>query len=379
MKNSKPSLCFVALSAWPVLSGDRNIHSVGGAEVQQCILARNFVKQGYKVTMICMDYGQADGVVVDGVLVLKAHRPNGGLPFLRFIHPRFTSVWWAMRRANADMYYQRAAGVHTGYTALFCHMFGRKFIYAAAHDADFDLALPLIKYQRGKKIYAWGLRKAHLVFVQNPTQLDSYWNLHGKKAVLMKNCYSLPVNATINKNGYVLWVSTLRKWKRPDLFIKLAKCLPQYQFRMVGGSAGDLNFEELKQEAAALHNLEFIGFVPHAEIEEQFDGARLFVNTSEYEGFPNTFLQSWARGIPTVSFIDTGSVLEGRPVINRVNSLEDMVQLVDYLMNDNESWEEVGRRSMQYYAEEHSIEGVINKYTEIFYDLNKNKCDILTE
>ena len=240
MINPKPSLCFVALSAWPVLSGDRNIQSVGGAEVQQCFLARSFVKLGFEVTMICMDYGQDDGVLIDGIRVLKAHTPDGGLPILRFAYPRFTSVWLAMRRANADIYYQRAGGVLTGYAAAFCLLYDRKFVYAVAHDKDLDPGAPLIKEQRGKLLYAWGLRKAHLVIVQNPTQYESYTTLVRKKAILMKSCYELPVQASINKYGYVLWVSTLRKWKRPELFIELARQLPQYQFRMVGGNAEDL-------------------------------------------------------------------------------------------------------------------------------------------
>ena len=368
MTKRQPSLCFVALTAWPVLAGDRNIQSVGGAEVQQCILARSFVKQGFSVSMICMDYGQADDVVIDGVRVLKAHTPAGGLPILRFIHPRFTSVWTAMRRANADIYYQRTCAVHTGYAAAFCHLYGRKFVYAAALDADFDPEIPLIKYQRGKIIYAWGLRKAHLVIVQNPTQFDNCKKLLEMEAVMMKSCYRLSAKAVVNKAGYVLWVSTLRKWKRPELFLELAKNLPQYRFRMVGG-AGDIDFDNLKQEASALQNLEFIGFVPHAEIEAQFDGARLFVNTSEFEGFPNTFLQSWARGIPTVSYVDTGSVLKGKPVVHKVNTAEEMLQTVDKLMRSDQLWEEAGQCCMQCFVDEHSLETVTNRYTELFYDL----------
>ena len=373
MSEKKPSLCFVALAAWPVLSGDRSIQSVGGAEVQQCILARSFIKQGFSVTMICMDYGQADDVVIDGIRVIKAHTPTGGLPILRFVHPRFSSVWKAMRRANADIYYQRACSVHTGYAAAFCRINRRKFVYAAAHDADFDPEIPLIKYQRGKLLYAWGLRNAHLVFVQNPTQLESYRCLVAKNAVLMKNCYAPPLNANVNKTGYILWVSTLRKWKRPELFIELARCLPQYQFRMVGGAAAkDTTFEKLRLEAESVENLNFIGFVPHADIEAQFDGARVFVNTSEYEGFPNTFLQSWARGIPTVSFVDTGSVVADSSVVNKVATLQELVRVVDNLMKNNDEWEEVGSRCQQCYLAEHSIETVTNKYADYLYELYKD-------
>lgn len=365
----KPSVCFLAPAAWPVISGDRSIKTAGGAEVQMGFLARAFAKAGYRVTMICMDYGQKDGIEIEGVRVLKMHKPEGGIPVLRFVHPRFTSLWRAMRRADAGIYYQRAAGVHTGYVAAFCRWYGRSFVFAAAHDTDLDPACPLFHYRRDKAIYRWGLSHADAVVVQNPVQKELCESKHGRDALLVRSCYAPPPGARNDPGGYVLWVSTMRRWKRPELFIELARRLPQYRFRMVGGGDGDAYYSALRNQATTVPNLEFVGFVPHADIEREFDGARVFVNTSEHEGFPNTFLQAWARGVPCASFVDAGSTVDGQTVLSRALDVDGLTKAVDGLMSDDRMWREAGLRSANCYTNQHSVEVAQMAYDKIFHDL----------
>ena len=366
MPARKPHICFVALTTWPVLSGDPDINMVGGAEVQQSMIAPALVERGYKVSMICLDHGQPEGAVVRGIRVHKAYTPDEGLPVVRFFHPRMTKLWSALQRVDADVYYQRTAGVDTAHTAAFCRRNGRTSIYAGASDVDFMPGDEEIKFARDRRIFEWGLRRVDRVFVQNQSQRKALEANYGREGVVIPNCYASGGTNRADKRDYVLWVATIRSPKRPEMLLELARRLPQHRFVVVGGEdttpgAHDY-FRSIAEAARALPNVEFKGFLPFAEAEKWFDGARVLLNTSRYEGFPNTFLQAWSRGVPTVAFVDTGSTHEGEPVYDVVKDLSEMSWKVDRLMREDLLWREASRRVEGFFKASHSVEAISGLY-----------------
>jgi glycosyltransferase involved in cell wall biosynthesis len=372
IKSKKPpSICFVTPNAYAILANDTSVKHVGGAELQQVVLAKAFVRKGYTVSMICMDHGQDEGIIIDGVTVYKAHKPQGGIPLLRFIHPRLTSVWSAMKRANADIYYQRGAGMLTGVFAKFCQLNHKKSIYSGAHNEDFLVGSPKIKYKRDKWLFKYGVLHVDKILAQNSEQKKLLLDNYNRKSVVINNVYTPPIKRTNNRKGYILWVSTLRDFKQPQLFIDLVKSLPQFKFKMIGGLGhGEENlYADIKSQALSLDNLDFLGFVPIAEVDAHYNGARLFVNTSRSEGFPNSFLQSWARKIPTVSFFDCGArLVTGEHVNELVSNENDMKEKVCQFMNEDDIWAESGLISEKYCIENHSVECAIRRLESVFYD-----------
>jgi hypothetical protein len=191
--SAKKHVCFVAPHAWPVLSRDPHIQVMGGAEVQQSILARLFVASGYRVSMITMDYGQPDRARVDGVTVHKAFKPEEGLPVLRFFHPRLTSMWRALREVDADIYYCRAASIWLWLTTEYCRRHGKRSIYAGASDVDFTPGIGgQIRYARDRWLYRRGLAAADAIVAQNETQRATCRSFLGRDATIIPSCYQLP-------------------------------------------------------------------------------------------------------------------------------------------------------------------------------------------
>lgn len=371
---SRPHICFVAPEAWPVVSGSPDIGVIGGAEVQQSILARLFVRAGYRVSFICLDYGQPPRVELDGISVFKAHRPDAGIPVLRFIHPRLTSIWQAMKRVNADIYYQRSAAMLTAVVAAFCRRHGKHSIYAGASDSDFLPGQQSIRFARDRWLFEWGIASVDRLVVQNAAQQRTCRENYGRESVVIPSCYELPKDARPGSGRNVLWVANINRDKRPEMFLAIARRLPQYRFVMIGGAGGDFRgdrnyFESIRAEALALPNVEFTGFLPLARAEAYFDRAAVLVNTSETEGVPNTFLQAWSRGVPTVASVDTGARIRGEPAYRIVHSVEAAAREIDRLLADNAHWQVWSERCQEYFDHNNSLSTALTHYERVFAEL----------
>jgi glycosyltransferase involved in cell wall biosynthesis len=377
----RPHICFVAPFAWPVFSRNREIKLVGGAEVQQSILMRLFQRNGYRVSLVCLDFGQPQRAVVDGVTVHKTYRIGAGLPVLRFVHPRLTSVWRALRAVDADIYYQRSAGMLTGVVAEFCRRRGKRSVYASASDRDFQRGKQQIRYARDRWLYDRGLARVDRVVVQNAVQLEACRADYAREATLIRSCYEAPEDsAALARSGRgdaVLWVGTVHDYKRPEMLLEIARRLPQRRFVMIGGSAapGTLlksgYFEGIRDAAARLPNVEFTGFLPLEDVEKHFDRGRVLLNTSVYEGMPNTFLQAWARGIPTVATVDVGARIEGHELYKTFSSVEDGAAEVERLFGDELHWARASARCLEYFNSEHSSDEVLRRYSQLFEEICK--------
>ncbi len=368
MHARRPRICFVAPHAWPVLSRDAHIQTAGGAEVQQSILARLLAAQGYRASMICLDYGQPARAQVDGVVVHRIFNVRHGLPGLRFLHPRLTSMWRALREADADVYYCRSASMWVGLVAAFCRRHGRRLVYAGASDKDFVHGqVGQLRYARDRWLYRRGLAAADAIVAQNEAQRADCRAHYGREALLIPSLYQLPEHRSRESHDReprdrILWVGTIHSGKRPEMLLELAERLPQRRFTMIGPprEREPEVYERMRARAAALPNVEFTGFLPLAEVERWFDRARVVVNTSVYEGMPNVFLQAWARGIPTGATVDVGVAA------HRVAAdVDGMAREIEKLWHDRLA----GERCRDYFERHHSSAKVFARYVRLFDSL----------
>lgn len=360
-------ICLVGLDNLPALARQYKHHMVGGESVQQTLLARALARRGHDVSMVVADYGQVDGLKCEGIRVFKAYRMKAGVPVLRFIHPRWTGLWSALRRADADIYYTSCAGMQVGLIALFCRAYNKRFVFRSASDTDCDKARLLVKYARDRWLYSWGLRRADAILVQSAAQAEILARSFGLRGRVAGMLVEQPL-ATPQRDIDVLWVGNIRGLKRPDRLLELAAQLPQLNFHMVGGPLpGETAlYEHIKGAASTVPNVRFHGPLSYWDANEMYGRAKLLVNTSDIEGFPNSYLQAWIRGVPVVTLIDPDRVIEREGLGAAARAPGDLAGIVGSLLGDHAGWQMASERCLRYMTTEFGEDRILSPYLETF-------------
>lgn len=377
---SKPRICFVGLGNLPVLAREYNRHGVGGEELQHTLLARAFARRGFAVSMVVADYGQPEGACWDGVTTHIAYDPERGPRGLRFFHPRWTGLWAAARRADADVYYVSCAGMQVGELAMLCRRHGRRLVFRIAHDDD---CVPgrQVGRQSAKGLHFWlhgslykhGLRHADAVLAQSEQQRRLLQRHFGRASSVATMLVDPPaaMRPFAARDIDLLWVNNLRPFKRADLGVELAASLPELGMHMIGGRqprCGEL-FDDIRRRAASVASLTFHGPVPYHDVNDFYERARVFVNTSDSEGFPNSYLQAWVRGVPVVAFFDPDGVIAREGLGRAVRNMDEMRAAVRELAHDQSAWRAASHRCRAYMEREYGEERILAPYLATVTDL----------
>jgi glycosyltransferase involved in cell wall biosynthesis len=365
-----PHVCFIAVHIYPVLAGHRGIAFVGGAEVQQSVQMRALLRAGCRISVLTKDHGQPDVVDCDGITVYKIpDSGQRGWPGLRFFHPRMSDLVRLLWRISPDIVFMQTAGEQVASAAVYARTSGRPFVFAGASDKDFVMGpLPGMPAQH-TAMYRWGLRAAEAVVVQNVAQLELLKRHFRRNGHLIQNGYEEPQAQPGDFDGNVLWAATVKPLKRPDLVLALARRLRHLRFLMVGGPGVDRGaqayFDGIAHQARGLSNLTMTGHVPFRDVGLAFDGASVCLNTSDYEGLPNTFMQAWLRGIPTLSFVRP----ESAPGVSGTLACDDvdhMALRLDRLTRDRSAWSAASQACRRHFEDHHTMDVAVARYLEVF-------------
>ena len=369
------NLCFVAQYALGALRGSGDGH-IGGIERQQALMARWLAGRGHRVSMLTWDEGQQDGREIGGVRVYRICRREAGLPGVRFFHPRWTHLAAAMRRADADVYYQNCGEYVTGQVALWCRRNGRRFVYSVASDPDCDAALPEMHTLRERVLYRCGLRRADRVIVQTRRQQEMLRAGFGRQSLVipmpcvgpMNGEYAPPQPPAAGR-ARVLWIGRVCEVKRPDWLVELARACPEVAFDFVGPAADGEYARRAVEQARARPNVTVHGLAARDQVSAFYRRAACLVCTSAFEGFPNTFLEAWSHGLPVVTTFDPDDLIATRGLGVVADDVPGLAAGLRQLLGSPELWQEASRAARRYYLDNHAVEAVMPRFERVFLDV----------
>jgi glycosyltransferase involved in cell wall biosynthesis len=366
------NICFVAHFARRAFSDASDGH-IGGVERQTNLMARWLAENGHKVSVIVWgEYGEPAETVVDGIRVISLCGKSDGLPGLRFFTPRWSSLITALKRADADIYYQNCAEAVTGQVALWARGAKRRFIYSVASDPDCDANLPKMKTFRERWLYRYGLNTADLVIVQTELQRNMLQeNFQRASLVLPMPCETLPKaidNGNVPANpGAVVWIGRLAPVKRPEAVVDIAKRCAQFRFDVVGPKVGTSEYAStVLEKFESCDNASLLGSANFSSVRRYYEQSALLLCTSEYEGFPNTFLEAWSCGCPVVSTVDPDGVIT-RHRLGKYSP--DLDRIPDLIREVAANRDEYATRCLEYFSRHHEKDLAMRRFEHAFQDL----------
>lgn len=364
-------VCFVCGNIYPLLYPLAGIPIVGGAEVQQYLIGTELAQRGLDVCYVTEDYGQGSEIVVNGLRVLA-------YSFGRNKVKQGISLWRALQRADADIYYVRGMPKLGMMIAIFCRTHQRMIVQALANDVEVtpNGALGAVDSLVYRTHTAWRAR-ADLVIAQTQYQREALKHRWKIDAAVVPNVVRVAGGARgcgCAQPLTVLWVASISPRKRVEIVGELAQHVPEAQFIVVGGPARGMQayYDRVRAQVATLPNVRWCGYVPYEDCGAYFQAADVLLHTADrwHEGFPNVLLEAWANGVPTLSLgTDPDGLISRRGLGFCCASAAEAVERLRLLSADRALSRVLGQHAREYASSVHVPDVVMPQYIQLFSQL----------
>lgn len=276
-----------------------------------------------------------------------------------------------LERIKPDVVYQQCLQSYTAVCARYAEKAGIPFFFHIAHDFDMSYRAAAVRLSPNTpfdllEIAAghWGLRHASHVIAQTPFQARLLrQNFARDPAAIIRNFQPLPDSLPEKQDSpmRVFWVANLKDWKRPGLFVDLAESFTgrdDIEFIMAGRPPTERRHAPLLARIPRVKNFTYLRELPIEKVNQIMLGAHMHVNTSTHEGFPNTFLQAWARGAVVATMNvdpDDGGMEKLGIGYCAKESLPRLHDFVDLMARDHAKRARLAQKAFEFVHANHSM------------------------
>lgn len=344
---------------------------MGGAQYQGHLLAEELARRpGVEVTYLARDVSPDAAATYD---VPYAVRSIGTWAGIRGRAALFDAggLLSTLRALRPDVVYQQMRQSYTAVCAFYARQAGIPFFFQIASDLDLirhgvpnwlSANLPLDVAESIAGI--WGLRHASHVIAQTARQSRVLRERFGREsAAVVRNFQPLPtcLPQKVDRPVDVFWVANIKEVKRPELFVQLAESFigrDDLKFTMAGRPWDPQGrYRSMMERIARTPNLEYLGELPIDAVNQRMAEAAIHVNTSSYEGFPNTFIQAWAQGavVATIAVDPDEEGMEKLGIGICAGSFEGLRATIDQLARSPERRRAIAERAFAFAHANHSL------------------------
>jgi glycosyltransferase involved in cell wall biosynthesis len=322
--------------------------TIGGGELQISLLAKALAQNGHEVAII--DPSSSETFVTnEGIKLISVPNWNKGFRGVRLFFYRIPALWKLFSEQNADYYYVRMRTYLHLIPFLVSKKLGKQFIQAIAHDLDvlgisakfkheYKANFNLIKYLTlnipNDLVFSYLLKRSDYIILQHSGQLLKRLLVKGK-IVIFPNIFdfsNLPKVENPPKD-YFVHVGALTVMKGAENLYHLLTNLNEKERIMIIGEPRDFASKAIIESLNNSKNIIIKGRLGHSQTLELIANSKALINTSNYEGFPNVFLEAWGMGVPVISLnVNPGMVFDNRKL--GICCHGDFNKMKDYMESD---------------------------------------------
>ena len=344
-------ICFVLLHAYPVVEPTA-IGIFGGSETRAVTIARGLARYtDHEICFIVRHPALKKKRMIDGItfipwrdfwaetrLHVAEHLDTTVLPGIRLNRWSWKLLWeipllavtslWRRKyrdprhvakifqQVDADLYCGFGINAHAVQTVYNAKLLGRPSLLFIGHDMDLDERIyPGSDYVSPYRDYAepsyWVLKNAERIIAQTTHQQQLLRERFDRDSALLSNPFDLDgwqkgmENSSFDNpwgtEKYSLWIGRAEEvHKKPSRLVELASRSTSTKFVMIMNPSHHDVEKQIRQQAP--ENVKIIDALPYSQMPGAFRHAKVFVNTSSQEGFPNVFLQAIASKVPIISY-----------------------------------------------------------------------------
>ena len=360
------------------IAGALNGNTIGGGELQTALLAKSLVKAGHEVVVI--DPFTNDSLTTaDGIKIIHVPNWNKGLPITRLFFYQLPSLHKLLVEQNADFYYVRTRSYFHLLSYWAARKTGGKFILAIASDIDILSLRKIFKYRDKQSfnlfkylrldlpnniVFKYVLKRADYITLQHTGQRIKSTLLKGKQSIFPNIFDYSVVKESQKRNGdYFISAGSLTMVKGAGNLLELLKKLSKETKVMIVGEPRCRKTRKIYEQLRMMKNVELKGRLRHEETIKLIGNAKALINTSNFEGFPNIFLEAWAQGVPVISLkVNPGNVIENYGLGKDCKG--DIQKMKEYIEQDVTAG--IDRTSLMYYVRlNHSFQFASQRFLNI--------------